>query len=66
MIANNRGGTRSAVTVRAITGHATGVSLSAAQQQHAQVALNDPSTRQARVLSSTMPNTDRRRFVTHR
>lgn len=52
-------------TVRAISGHPTGITIPSAQIKGAQVRINDPSTRQGRVLASNQPNTDRRRFVTH-
>lgn len=53
---------RDAVTVRAISGHPTGVTLPAAQAEAVRL---DPSSATGRALASGQPNTDRRRFVTH-
>lgn len=59
------GTTRQAVTVRAISGHPTGVTIPAGQGGAARAIINDPSTATGRALASSQPNTDRRRFVTH-
>lgn len=56
---------RDTVTVRAISGHPTGVTIPSAQSGNARARINDPSTATGRALASSQPNTDRRRFVTH-
>lgn len=56
---------RPTVTVRTISGHPSGITLPDVQSKNARVRLSDPSTSQGRVLASSQPNTDPRRWVTH-
>lgn len=60
-----RANAQNSVSVRAISGHPTGVTIPGAQGANRAARVNDPSTAQGRVLASSQPNTDRRRFVTH-
>jgi hypothetical protein len=55
-------GSPGATSVRAITGHPTGVTLPKAQRDR-NSGFVDLSTRQGRVLANQQPNTDPRRFV---
>ena len=54
------------VTVRTISGHQVNTPISDVQAKNAGVIANDPSSNIARRLSSSQPNTDRRRFVVGR